>query len=483
MCWEVLNDEWVSHPTWASEDTGFTTHKKNAFEEALHKSEEERHEYDFHIEAITRTIHILEPIMSRINLMDGDERTHFKLKPGLGGQGKSIYQRVIKKVYGKEHGQEIIAALHESPSIAVPVVLNRLKQKDDEWKRAQREWNKVWREVDGRNYYKSLDHQGVNFKTNDKKAWTPKPLIQEIEARRLEQAKERAKFTDPLFTRTQPKDHYAFKIEDSAILQDCVKLILVFLDRTTTAQYSRSDRMHLESFLRSFIPLFFMIDQAEFERGLVQTTAPTTAAKPAIPPPPQLPATSARTTDEAESDDAASDSQMDDGDDSGSTGTGGGGRRTHGGQKKNTLNGGVPSADLRKRLLKSGAQAKSAKSSQPPSRSSPVPHVSEAMAIDGEGVEGANSSTAPPVFSTSDGDTWVKYTSTDPDASKHSAFKPRAPDVSGRKSNFFANNHIYVLLRQLQASCEAVYPARTPLTIRFTLDYVFPTLYVQDHGK
>jgi len=84
MCWEVLNDEWVSHPTWASEDTGFTTHKKNAFEEALHKSEEERHEYDFHIEAITRTIHILEPIMSRINLMDADERTHFKLKPGIG---------------------------------------------------------------------------------------------------------------------------------------------------------------------------------------------------------------------------------------------------------------------------------------------------------------------------------------------------------------------------------------------------------------
>lgn len=450
MCWEVLNDEWVSHPTWASEDTGFTTHKKNTFEEALHKSEEERHEYDFHIEAITRTIHILEPIMSRINLMDADERTHFKLKPGLGGQGKSIYQRVIKKVYGKEHGQEIIAALHESPSIAVPVVLNRLKQKDDEWKRAQREWNKVWREVDGRNYYKSLDHQGVNFKTNDKKAWTPKPLIQEIEARRLEQAKERAKFTDPLFARTQPKDHYAFKIEDTAILQDCVKLILVFLDRMATAQYSRADRMHIESFLCSFVPLFFMVDQADFEAGLTQTTAATTIAKPMMPPP-QLPATSLR-TDEAESDDAASDSQMDEGDDSGSAGTGGGGRRTLIGQKKSAANGGVPSADLRKRLLKSGAQGKSARSSPPPSRSSPAPHIGEAMAIDGEGADSVNISTAPPVFGTSDNDTWVKYTSADPNASKHSVFKPRAPDVSGRKSNFFANNHLYALLRQLQVS-------------------------------
>jgi len=483
MCWEVLNDEWVSHPTWASEDATFPTHKKNSFEEALHKSEEERHEYDFHIEAITRTIHILEPIMTRINLMDADERTHFKLKPGLGGQGKSIYQRVIKKVYGKEHGQEIIAALHESPSIAVPVVLNRLKQKDDEWKRAQREWNKVWREVDGRNYYKSLDHQGVNFKSNDKKAWTPRPLIQEIEARRLEQTKERAKFTDPLFARTQPKDHYAFKIEDTAILQDCVKLILVFLDRTTTAQYSRTDRMHVESFLRSFVPLFFMIDQSEFEAGLNHTTPPTTAAKSVIPPPPQPPVTSARTTDEAESDDAASDSQMDEGDDSASVGTGGGGRRALGSLKKNPANGGVPSADLRKRLLKSGAQAKSAKSSQPPSRSSPTPHANEAMAIDGEGVENPNSSAVPPVFSTSNNDTWVKYTSADPNASKHSVFKPRTPDVSGRKSNFFANNHVYVLLRQLQVSGDTCAPFRNTPNYILDLDHVLPTSYVQDYRQ
>ena len=104
MCREVLNDEWVSHPTWASEDTGFTTHKKNAFEEALHKSKEERHEYDFHIEAITRTIHILKPIMSRINLMGADEHTHFKLKPGLGGQGKSIYQESLwKRAWPGDH--------------------------------------------------------------------------------------------------------------------------------------------------------------------------------------------------------------------------------------------------------------------------------------------------------------------------------------------------------------------------------------------
>lgn len=62
LCWSVLNDKWVSHPTWASEEAGFMTHKKNSFEDTLHKSEEERHEFQVHIEALTRTIAVLEPL-------------------------------------------------------------------------------------------------------------------------------------------------------------------------------------------------------------------------------------------------------------------------------------------------------------------------------------------------------------------------------------------------------------------------------------
>lgn len=42
MCWEVLNDEWVGHPTWASEEAGFVAHRKNQYEEIMHRCEEER---------------------------------------------------------------------------------------------------------------------------------------------------------------------------------------------------------------------------------------------------------------------------------------------------------------------------------------------------------------------------------------------------------------------------------------------------------
>lgn len=156
LCWEVLNDEWVSVPSMGAEEV-FLASKKNPFEEALHRSEDERHEYDFHIEANLRTIALLEPIAARIATMEPEERMTFRLKPGLGNQSKSIYQRIIKKVYGKEMGREVIQALHENPCTSVPIVLARLKQKDEEWKRALREWNRVWREVDAKNFYRSLD--------------------------------------------------------------------------------------------------------------------------------------------------------------------------------------------------------------------------------------------------------------------------------------------------------------------------------------
>ncbi|KAN0061779.1 hypothetical protein ACQY0O_005772 [Thecaphora frezii] len=266
MCWEVLNDVWVSHPTWASEGESFNPHKKNPYEDALYRSEEERHEYDYHIEANLRTIALLEPIAARISTMDNDERASFRLKPGLGGQSKSIYQRVIKKVYGREQGLEIINALHDNPCVSVPIVLHRLKQKDEEWKRAQREWNKVWREVDARNFYKSLDHQGVNFKASDKKAITAKAFVAEIEARKIQQQQRRLAL-DPELPRPRPRHQLVYVMDDLHVLADVLKLAFSFLDRAT-GSYSAMDRERIESFLRSFVPKLLELESTDFEELL-----------------------------------------------------------------------------------------------------------------------------------------------------------------------------------------------------------------------
>lgn len=141
----MLNDEWVAFATSASEGSG--AHRKNVYEDALYNSEQERHWYSFQIESNLRTIAHFEPIAARIVRMDAVERLHFRMEEGLGGSSPSIYKRVIKKVYGKDQGNEILQAIYDNPCVAVPIVLARLKQKDEEWKRALREWNKVWREV------------------------------------------------------------------------------------------------------------------------------------------------------------------------------------------------------------------------------------------------------------------------------------------------------------------------------------------------
>lgn len=262
LCWEVLNDSWVSYPTWGAEGESFNPHKKNVYEDALYRSEEERHEYDYHIEANLRTIALLEPIAARIAAMEPEERAAFRLKPGLGGQSKSIYQRVIKKVYGRDHGLEVIAALHDNPSVAVPVVLARLKQKDEEWKRAQREWNKVWREVDARNFYKALDHQGINFKSTDKKTITTKAFLNEIETLRTAQQQRRIS-TDPSLPKLAPRFQLSYAIEDTSVLFDVLRLALRILDRPSSG-FSAGERERIEQVLNSFVPLLLDQDAEAF---------------------------------------------------------------------------------------------------------------------------------------------------------------------------------------------------------------------------
>lgn len=137
ICHQVLNDTWVSHPTWASEDSGFVAHRKNTFEEALHRIEEERHDYDINVEACSRTVQLMEPIAQQFQLMTEKERFDYRLPPGLGGQSETIYQRVIKKIYDRERGGKVIDDMFKHPVAVLPVVLGRLKQKLEEWKASQ----------------------------------------------------------------------------------------------------------------------------------------------------------------------------------------------------------------------------------------------------------------------------------------------------------------------------------------------------------
>jgi paired amphipathic helix protein Sin3a len=270
-CWSVLNDEWVAFATWASEGAG--AHKKNPYEDALAFCEQERHYYDHQIESNLRTIAVLEPIAAKIAKMTAEERAAFRLKPGLGSFGKSIYERIIKKVYGaetsqgrNEHGAEILQNLYENPGVSVPIILNRLKAKDEEWKRAQREWNRVWREVDLKNHYRALDHQAINFKSNEKKSMTTKSLVNEIEALRKDQRQKRVSIPSDVKSE-RPRHQFEFSLDDFDVVFDIMKLVLGYLDRVPGG-YSRPERDRVETCLRLIVPLIFGFTSAELDERL-----------------------------------------------------------------------------------------------------------------------------------------------------------------------------------------------------------------------
>ena len=137
LCRAVLNDDWASHPTWASEDSGFVAHRKNQQEEILHRIEEERHDYDYNIEALARTVQLLEPIARQLMVMTPEEKRTFPIPAGLGGQSESIPRRVIMKIYGRKDGRTVLDNLFQTPARVIPTLLTRMKLKLEEWKAAQ----------------------------------------------------------------------------------------------------------------------------------------------------------------------------------------------------------------------------------------------------------------------------------------------------------------------------------------------------------
>lgn len=180
LCHEVLNNQWVSFPTW-SEDSSFVGSRKNQYEEYMYRCEDERFELDVVIETNASTIRVLEGVAKKLSRMSPDEVSRYKLDDCLGGSSPVLHQRALKRIYG-DKANDIIEGLKRNPGVAVPVVLRRLKAKEEEWREAQKGFNKIWREQNEKYYLKSLDYQGINFKQNDAKTLRSKSLFNDIES-------------------------------------------------------------------------------------------------------------------------------------------------------------------------------------------------------------------------------------------------------------------------------------------------------------
>lgn len=258
MCNSVLNDEWASHPTWASEDSGFISHRKNIHEEGLHRIEEERHDYDHNIFNLERLIRYLEPLSQQNRSLTDEDRLAWTLPREFGGQSHALYKKIIGKLYGRDYAIHIMNDLSMRPGNVVPVLLIRCRMILESWKASQREWEKVWRDQTQRMFWKSLDHQGINAKMADKRQFQTKTLQNEIHVKYEEQRRLR------LIPGSSVAKHQAeYVFGDMDVLMDASHLLLSFAE-----QGHATDLPRLVVFIKEFIPLFFGLDPEAFQQRI-----------------------------------------------------------------------------------------------------------------------------------------------------------------------------------------------------------------------
>ncbi|KAG8046134.1 hypothetical protein GUJ93_ZPchr0008g12101 [Zizania palustris] len=170
----VLNDHWVS-VTSGSEDYSFKHMRKNQYEESLFRCEDDRFELDMLLESVNaatkRVEELIEKMQDNSLKPDSPIRIDEHLTP--------LNLRCIERLYG-DHGLDVMDVLRKNAGVALPVILTRLKQKQEEWSRCRSDFNKVWAEIYAKNYHKSLDHRSFYFKQQDTKNLSTKSLLTEI---------------------------------------------------------------------------------------------------------------------------------------------------------------------------------------------------------------------------------------------------------------------------------------------------------------
>ncbi len=274
LCKQVLNASYVSFPSW-SEDSTFISSKKNQYEEIIFRIDDERFELDNILETNNSTIKILESLQLKINKMTQDELNNYRLDNSLGGTSEVIQIKAIQRVY-TDRAKDFIDGLKRNPSVAVPLVLKRLKAKDEEWREAKKNLEKQWREQMERNYLKSLDHCAGPFKQNDQKHLKTKSLINEIETIYYERQEAKGEQSTAFMTTSSVntnivnsdgntnilqhnQPHFSFKYDDKSILDDVATLLIHHVKRQTAIQ--KEDKQKIKQIVYHFLSDLFFVNR------------------------------------------------------------------------------------------------------------------------------------------------------------------------------------------------------------------------------
>ena len=136
--------------------------RRNVYEEAMFRIEDERFEVDMAIERNALAMRKTEPIAEEVQMLrEGEEkdgqpigRLQYKLNARTLN---SIQINSIGRIYG-DNGDEVIQYLVRNPLAVLPIIYQRLRQKDLEWRKQKSELMPRWKAGTEANYEGSLDH-------------------------------------------------------------------------------------------------------------------------------------------------------------------------------------------------------------------------------------------------------------------------------------------------------------------------------------
>jgi len=196
---KVLNDIWVSLPVGSEESYTFRHMRRNTYEEVLFRVEDERFEIDMVLDSNAATLQRLIPIAEEIAKLSQEEAVSVEAASkaptegaGMGGKRFQysfdknilgvIHRNSIARIYG-DSGNEMLDLMVKNPTVAIPLVVERLRQKDKEWRNVRARLNVHWKDLAEQNYYKSLDHRSLTWRTIDKRTTSVRHMLSEIKDR------------------------------------------------------------------------------------------------------------------------------------------------------------------------------------------------------------------------------------------------------------------------------------------------------------
>mmetsp|Transcript_16739 Transcript_16739/g.23631 ORF Transcript_16739/g.23631 Transcript_16739/m.23631 type:complete len:1356 (-) Transcript_16739:98-4165(-) len=157
--------------------------RRNAYEETMFRIEDERFEVDMAIERNVMAMRQVEPIAEECTQIreteerDGQPigRMHYKLRTRTLNCAQL---NAIARLYG-DSGDEVLQHLMRHPIAVLPIVYQRLREKDAEWRKAKAELSKRWKTLTEANYEGSLDMQCYFKKKEVETLFSASALIEE----------------------------------------------------------------------------------------------------------------------------------------------------------------------------------------------------------------------------------------------------------------------------------------------------------------